>query len=74
MNCLPSLPPLIDFDVCIQVGMETEGFAIYDAMMQCKTEVCFFPLILILHLYVYTSALVVGVFGNKIMRTVSKLL
>lgn len=25
----------------IQVGMETEGFAIYDAMMQLKNEVCF---------------------------------
>ena len=25
----------------IQVAMETEGFAIYDAMMQLKNEVCF---------------------------------
>lgn len=24
--------------------METEGFAIYDAMMQLKNEVCFFKL------------------------------
>lgn len=25
----------------VQVGMETEGFAIYDAMMQLKNEVIF---------------------------------
>lgn len=38
-TCHPSfnVPKLFD----IQVGMETEGFAIYDAMMQLKNEVCF---------------------------------
>lgn len=31
--------------------METEGFAIYDAMMQIKTEVCLFSFKMIVYLY-----------------------
>ncbi|RZR77656.1 hypothetical protein BHM03_00002780 [Ensete ventricosum] len=46
----PDLPSLllhgriVYIGMPVSVGLETEGFAIYDAMMQLKNEVSVFPL------------------------------
>lgn len=59
----------LSLKTCLQVGMESEGFAIYDAMMQLKNEVGLSCLNHLLFFYEYLLGPFQGVNCMNIMET-----